>query len=234
MAVASTEHITVQGVDGVPGALRLVLDRPPANAFDLLLYEELGGVLRAIGAAPPRCLEIGSALPRFFSGGRDLKEPPTPPTDLPERHRAVTELYRTLHGLECPTIAIVEGYALGAGCVIASLCDFRVATSAAAFGLPEVKAGSVGGARHLLRLLPHGVVRGMALSARPLPATRGAALGMCDLVDDDQDPWAAADELAREVAAFDADTVARVKRALNDSEDAALWDGFAIELAAGT
>lgn len=227
-------QVTVREVDGAPGVLRLLLDRPPANAFDLAFYDELGGALRAIAAAPPRALQLGSAVPRFFSGGRDLNEPPTPPEARPERHRVVTDLYRTLHGLPCPTIAVVEGHALGAGCVIASLCDFRIATPAASFGLPEVKAGSVGGARHLLRLLPAGVVRGMALSARPLPAARAAAFGMCDLVEPGQEPWAVADELAREVAAFDAATVARVKQALNDGEDAGLWDGFAIELAAGT
>jgi enoyl-CoA hydratase len=215
-----------------PGVTRVLLDRPPANAFDLGFYQELLEVVCAIAGSPPRCVELGSKVRGFFSGGRDLKEPsPATTEQLSERQSVVTSLYDTLQHLPCVTIAVIEGYALGTGCVIASLCDIRLATSDAVFGLPEIRAGSVGGARHLMRVLPHSIVRRMALTAEPITAQQACAHGFVDLVAPNVPVWSEADRLAQAINGLDSDMVVRVKRALDDSEELPLREGFAVELA---
>src|SRR3546814_9114796 len=82
--------------------------------------------------------------------------------------------------LPMPVIAVIDGYALGAGMVIASLCDLRIASDEARFGLPEIAGGTVGGARHLLRVLPQGTVRHLALTGEHLSAERARELGFVE------------------------------------------------------
>src|SRR3546814_11620425 len=85
-----------------------------------------------------------------------------------------------------PVIAVIDGYALGAGMVIASLCDLRIASDEARFGLPEIAGGTVGGARHLLRVLPQGTVRHLALTGEHLSAERARQLGFVEQVRSDR------------------------------------------------
>src|SRR3546814_3610626 len=73
-------------------------------------------------------------------------------------------------------IGVFDGYALGAGMVTSSLCDLRIASDEARFGLPEIAGGTVGGARHLLRVLPQGTVRHLALTGEHLSAERAREL----------------------------------------------------------
>lgn len=223
--------ILVEDSPTLHGVRRILLNRAPANAFDLAYYRMLADRLEEIGTSGTRVLQIGSAIPKFFSAGRDLREPPTQAAELPARHREVTRLYRTLMDLPCPTIAVVEGHALGAGCVVATLADIRVASPSATFGIPEVRAGSVGGARHLARLLPWGLVRQMALTAQSISAKQAHSHGMVALSMNDTDAWSLADDMAGQIIAFDPQVVTRVKQALNVSENLTLWDGFATELA---
>jgi enoyl-CoA hydratase len=192
-------------------------------------YLELASALEALAGTNIRCLQLGSALAKFFSGGRELSEPP--PADGPavaRRREIVTNLYDCLLRFPVSTIAVVEGYALGTGCVLASVCDIRVASETAMFGLPEVRAGSVGGARHLMRLLPHGVVWRMALTGEPITAQEAERHGLATVLPA-RNVWEEADRIARQIADFDPAMVCRVKRALWAAEDLTLADGVAVE-----
>ena len=215
------------------GIVRVLLNRPPANAFDLSLYEEFAAVLDSLASADPvpQCVQIGSAVDRFFSGGRDLKEPaPSDESAVVNRQATVTALYQRLYDFPTPVIAVIEGYALGTGCVIASMCDIRVASTGASFGLPEVRAGSIGGARHLMRLLPQGTVREMMFTGKAMGAARAHALGLVDMLAPPEDVWEAADQAAASICECDTEIVIRTKIAMNRSEGLPLWDGFAAEL----
>ena len=216
---------------GREGVTRVLLNRPPVNAFDLAYYQELRSTLTAVASSTPRCLLLGSAMARYFSAGRDLKETlPTSSQGLAQRRIVLGGLYDDLLNFPCLTVAVVEGHALGAGCVLASVCDIRIATEAARFGLPEVKAGSVGGARHLERLLPRGVVRRMALTGESLDGHQAERYGLAELVAPGQ-AWVEAEQLAARVAELDPDTVRRVKRALTAGEDHPLSVGLDAEWA---
>lgn len=219
----------------VGGTVRVLLDRPPVNAFDLAQYGRLADVVAQLAADTPRCILLGSAIPGYFSAGRDLREPAPAGADaLQHRHDIVTRLYRSLLALPCPVVGVIDGYALGAGLVLASLCDVRVASHRTEIGLPEVKAGSVGGARLLMRALPAATVRWLALSGAHLPVERARELGFLERTVAPEDLWAAADEISAAFAALRPDALALVKRTYDTAAELPMWSGVAAELAAGS
>ena len=77
-----------------------------------------------------------------------------------------------------PVIAAVNGPALGAGCVIATCCDIRLAAEAATFGLPEIHVGRCGGGAHVGRLVSQGTLRRMFFTGEPLSAAEAYRVGL--------------------------------------------------------
>jgi enoyl-CoA hydratase len=227
VSAASSRLDVTTGADGA--IVQISLDRPPANAFDLEFYEELGNALEELTARStvPGCILLGSSVERFFCGGRDIKEPsPQDEAGWLHRHQVVGDMYRRLYEFPSPVIALIDGYALGTGCVIASLCDMRIATERSQFGLPEVRAGSVGGTRNLMRLLPQGTVRRMALTAAPIDGARAFQLGFVEQIAIPSELQAAGDAMAETVVGFDPEIVRTIKRTMNDVEGMTFWDGY--------
>ena len=117
--------------------------------------------------------------PKFFSAGADLAEGPGEPT---ERGGIVGIINRTRTK---PLIAAVEGFALGGGMELVLCCDLVVASTAAQFGLPEVKRGLMpdfGGVFRVARVLPANVARELLLTGDPLPAERAERLGFVNVL----------------------------------------------------
>ena len=128
-----------------------------------------------------------------------------------------------------PLIAAVDGPALAGGCEIALACDLIVASSAASFGLPEVKRSLVAAAGGLFRLpraLPPAVAMELILTGDPLPAERAHALGMVNELVAPGEALAAAMTLAERVCA-NAPVAVRESRgvaiAAHTANDETLW-----------
>jgi methylglutaconyl-CoA hydratase len=104
-----------------------------------------------------RCVILRSETPGMFCAGADLKERKT--MDQEEVKTFVRKLRSTftmLETMECPTISIVDGPALGGGCELALCTDLRVATAQAILGLPETGLAIIpgaGGTQRLPRLI---------------------------------------------------------------------------------
>jgi len=121
-----------------------------------------------------------------------------------------------------PIIAAVEGYALAGGFELALACDLIVASSAAKFGLPEVKRGLVAGAGGLLRLplrIPYHAAMELALSGDHYPTSRLAELGLVNRVTEPGEALAAARELAAKIAENAPLALAATKRVIVESPD---------------
>ncbi|MHB1421148.1 MAG: enoyl-CoA hydratase-related protein, partial [Bacillota bacterium] len=89
------------------------------------------------------------------------------------------------HFIPKPTIAAVNGFALGGGTEVALACDLVVASERASFGLPEVKRGIIASAGGLLRLprqLPHKVAMNIILTGEPISATEAQRWGLVNQV----------------------------------------------------
>src|SRR4051794_20373563 len=131
--------VTLSERDG--GVLLLSADRPPANAMDVSLLEELVTVIGGLAADPPAAL-VMAGREGFFSAGADLKL--VPGYGDAEQRRMVTginEMALGVYDLPCPVVGAITGHAIAGGLVLALCTDIRVAAREGRYGLTEVKVG---------------------------------------------------------------------------------------------
>lgn len=221
---------------GAAGVWHVVLDRPPVNAFSFALYEELLAAFDRVEAdGDLRCLVLASAVDGAFSAGADTKElavlnsGPADEKAWSTRDALTTEYLRRLATFGVPTIAAVDGYAIGAGFVMASLCDIRVASHRARFSIPELAVHRAGGARHAMRVLPAGVVRHLYLTRDSLDAARAHELGLVTELVPDGTARNAADQIAVRIAETPAVVLREAKAALQLMEELPTEAGVQVE-----
>ena len=131
-----------------------------------------------------------------------------------------------------PAVAAVHGYALGAGCEMALLCDLRVAADDARFGLPEVSLGyipSAGGTQTLPRTIPPGVAMQMILTGDPIDAEEAYRLRLVHRVVPRNELEGAADTWAQTLASREPGALSYAKDAVVRGLDLSLADGLALE-----
>ena len=208
------------------GPVRLVtVDRPPANAMDIALLEELSGALEELTADPPAAVVI-SGRPGCFSAGADLKVVPGyGPEEQRRMVRGINRMASLTYGLHCPVLAAVTGHAIAGGMVLALCADYRVAATEGRYGLTEVKVGvpypQAAIAVVRAELAPP-AARMLALTGRLTDAEECLRLGLFDEV---VAPGRVVDrtlEVAAELSALPADTYARTKEGLRGATIAAM------------
>jgi len=202
--------------------LLVTLNRPEArNAVNLAVTLGVGDALEE--AEHDRdiwAVVLTGAGDKAFCAGADLKavarREPLAPTD-PVRAAWGFAGYVT-HHVSKPTIAAVNGFALGGGTEISLASDLVVAADTASFGLPEVKRGIYAGAGGVFRLpaqIPKKVAMEMILTGEPVSAHRALELGLVNRVVPQADVVAAALELAGKVIANAPLSVQASKRVAN-------------------
>lgn len=213
----------------------LQLARPPVNAVSLAMLDELLTVFRRLaGRRDISAVVLSSASERCFCAGADIRELGEIPAedraayDI-KRQQSVRELFNLLWTLPQPTVAAINGAALGTGAVLVACCDVRYASERAQIGLTEIDVGRCGGGRHLMRLLPQGTLREMYFSGRRLGAPDAMRLGFVQKVVAHGDELEAAVALARAIASKSPIALRFAKEALNQSEALSLNEGYAVE-----
>ena len=208
-------HISTR--DDGNGVAVLSADRPPANAMDLALLEEIVAAVQPFANDPPRALVL-AGRPGFFSAGVVLKLAPTyEPEDRRRRVSAINAMALGVYELPCPVVGAITGHAVAGGLVLALCTDLRVASSAGRYGLTEVKVGigypqaAIGVVR--AELAPH-AARRLALGSELLGASECLHLGVFDEVAEPNDVLPRALELASSLAAFSPEVYARAKHDL--------------------
>ncbi|MEY8800593.1 enoyl-CoA hydratase/isomerase family protein [Leisingera sp. XS_AS12] len=192
----SAVHLDIEGAVAV-----LRLDNPPKlNALTPDMLSALAGHCDTLEQiAEVRVVLLTGDHPKAFCVGADISAwAGLPPAGFARTwvrggHRVFDRLAR----LSKPTIAVLNGHAFGGGLELAAACDIRVMAPKARIALPEAGVGVVpgwSGTQRLLRLLPEGAVKEMALFGRQLGAARSAALGFVAEVA--EDPMALAMEIA--------------------------------------
>ena len=188
----------------------LTLSRPPVNA---MRYEDLGALDDIFSELPhgeERAVVFETAGEKTFMAGHDVNE--FLDYDL-EEEPAHTETYLslldTVYEFPLPIIAAVDGPAVGAGCILPSLCDIRVASPDAHFAVTEINVGVIGGLGPMKRVFPDGIARRMAYTGDSVSAERAYEVGMVEELADD--PTAAAQAIAADIAAKSPDAVRAAK-----------------------
>jgi enoyl-CoA hydratase len=158
----------------------ITLNRPESrNALNLAMCAALVNAANSIAADPEMKLVWLRANGLAFCAGADLKEREgMTEAQVRERRMAGFAAYAALESLPMPTIAVLEGPAIGSGCEIAGACDFIVATPAASFRTPEAIRGTVGATQRLPRILGKRLAKDMMFTGRTLSAGEAREAGL--------------------------------------------------------
>ena len=175
------------------------------NALDTALLEELLHTLVDLGSDESvGVIIVTGAGDRSFIAGADIKEMDG---KTPLEARAYSELGQEIaHKLETmrkPTIAAVNGYALGGGCEIALACDIRLASTNAFFGQPEINLGIIpgwGGTQRLARATNIGYAKELILTGRMVDSAEALERGLVQHVYAPDELMAKTMELAQSMA----------------------------------
>ncbi|QYM65995.1 enoyl-CoA hydratase/isomerase family protein [Microbacterium sp. Se5.02b] len=187
--------------------LLITLNRPDArNAVNLAVMIGVGEALRyAESTDDVWCVIITGSGDRAFCAGADLKAAAAGELNTDdERIRAWGFAGYVTHHISKPTIAAVNGFALGGGTEITLASDLAVAADGATFGLPEVRRGifaGAGGAFRLPRQIPDKIAMEAILTGAPLSAHRAHELGLVNRVVPFDEVLPAAFALADEIIA---------------------------------
>jgi enoyl-CoA hydratase len=221
-------EIILETVDKVA---RVIIDRPPVNALTIALYAEIADLFEALGKRTDiHCVVLSARGARAFCAGLDLHEfLAATVEDDPRRAAIVRRMFHAVRTCAIPVIAAVNGPALGAGCVLASVCDIRVAAENATFGLPEINVGRCGGGAHVGRHVPPGLLRRMFFTGQPIPAAEAYRVGFVDEVVPLDGLMPTAEALAATIAAKAPLGLRLGKAALNAVEFMPTDEGYAVE-----
>jgi enoyl-CoA hydratase len=183
---------------------RLTLERPEAlNALNRDVAAALEDSLGQLERARDVSVVVLSGSGRAFCAGNDIAEMPAlGPAEAEALSQRWQDLMDRFARLPQVTIAAVQGYALGGGCMLAAAQDLRIAETGAKFGLPEITLGfnpSYGIAR-LLDVVGGGHARELLLTGRTIDAAEALRMGLVTRVVPDGSLERAAAELAAEVA----------------------------------
>jgi enoyl-CoA hydratase/carnithine racemase len=215
----------------------LALDNPPLNILTGELLAQLDAALATLEHADPgeiRAVVVASRVERAFSVGSNVKEF--------EDHRGPSgrarfeleaRVAQRLAGLPMPTIAAIEGNALGGGLEIALCCDLRVAAEGAQLGLPEVRIAvtpSTGGTQRLPRIVGPARAKELLFTGRVLDARGAAGIGLVNEVVPAGEALARARAIGEEIARRGPLAVREVKVLVDRALDADLAAGHAAEV----
>jgi len=171
------------------GLVTLTLDKPgtSANVLSKAVLTELDSLLDRLYAEPPRAVVVRSAKTSGFVAGADINEfvPLTSRDDAYALIRAGQQVLDRLEALPCPTVAAINGFALGGGLELALACRYRVAADddKVSLGLPEVQLGihpGFGGTVRTVRLIGAKEALELMLTGKPVRGDKALRLGLID------------------------------------------------------
>ncbi len=184
----------------------VTVSRPQAlNALNSRFFREMDALLEDLGRRDDVKVLVITGDGKAFAAGADIAEMVTKSRDEGrEFSRAGQKTFRGLELLAKPTIAAVNGFALGGGLELALACDLRVASAKAKFGQPEVNLGVIPGyaaTQRLPRLIGLGNALSLLLTGEMITAEEALRVGLVQKVVEPELLMTAALELARTIAA---------------------------------
>lgn len=216
-------------VSSSDGIAEVIMDHPPVNAFDGVMLDELAQVMNELGATAETQVVILRAEGKCFCAGIDIKALANDPGSISSVNRGAFNAFEAVHRCKVPVIAAVHGFALGAGIGLVGACDIVFAARGTKFGLPEINVGMLGGASHMLRLLPLHKVRALYYTGEPVDADEMFRLGAVEAVVDAEELYPTARRMAEKIASKSPQGLRFAKEALNGIEPVDLERNYRYE-----
>jgi enoyl-CoA hydratase/carnithine racemase len=216
-----------------PGVATIRLSRPPMNALNTALQEQLRAAAGEVTADTSVRAVVIYGGEKVFAAGADVKE--FAGLDHAAMMRDAARLSSALSALAAvpkPVIAAVTGYALGGGCELALTADFRVSADNARWGQPEILLGIIpgaGGTQRLARLIGPAKAKDLIYSGRFVDADEAVSIGLVDVVVPAAEVYSSALALAAKFARGPALALAAAKAAIDGGLDGDLASGLRLE-----
>lgn len=216
---------------------RVTFNRPGVlNALNRQTLDELGECLNAVRRdGEIRVVILTGAGEKAFVGGADIKElTERTPADGKDFSLRGQEIFHRLETLGKPSIAAINGFALGGGCELALACTLRIASRTAKLGQPEVKLGVMpgyGGSQRLARLCGKGVAHELILTGEMIAAEEAFRIGLVNRVAEPAELMPMAESMARKIAANAPLAVRYAMEAIGRGLEMPLEEGMFLESA---
>jgi len=211
----------------------ITLNRPEAlNALSLDLRDELKDALDRLETDPSLGAIVITGNEKAFAAGADIKVMlDWSFIDIVNSERT-TAAWERLSTCRKPVIAAVAGYALGAGCELAMMCDFIIAADTAQFGQPEIRLGTIpgaGGTQRLAHAVGKAKAMEMVLTGRMMDALEAERCGLISRIVPQAALVDEAVKTAARIAELSAPAVMIAKEAVNRAFEAPLAEGLRFE-----
>ena len=198
------------------------INRPKAlNALNSQVLEDIDQLVEQVKADDEiRALVITGSGEKAFVAGADIGEMSTLTKAEGEAFgKKGNDVFRKLETLPIPTIAAVNGFALGGGCELSMSCDIRLCADTAVFGQPEAGLGitpGFGGTQRLARLVGMGMAKQLIYTAKNIKADEALRIGLVNAVYPLEELMPAAEKMAETIAKNAPIAVRACKKAIND------------------
>ena len=214
-----------------PGVFVLTLNAPKVNALSTAMLSRIHYLATDLTILNARAVVITGG-DRLFAAGADISEFGGP-EDAARIGASFHAALNAVAALPCFTIAAVSGFALGGGCELAMACDYRIASTKAVFGQPEILLGIIpggGGTQRLPRLVGASRAKEIMITGRQVKADEALNIGLANEVVEPDALMARALELANSVASGATIATGLIKRAVDEGMQTDLAQGLALEL----
>jgi len=186
------------------------------------------------GAAPKAPPEGKRAKPHAFVAGADITEFAGAGSGV-IREKFRDNAVEALWNLSKPTIAMVDGFALGGGCEVACSCDVRIASNRSTFGTPEINLGLIpgyGATQRLERLVGYGKAHEMIMTGDMVPADEAQRIGLVNHVVSPEELADTVFAMARRIGSKSSHALRVGKQTVRAALDEGLTDGVELEAVA--
>jgi enoyl-CoA hydratase len=230
----SSDRVLFEVKDGIA---RLTINRPEKlNALDRLTVEAIDGAVAAAGEdAETRVLLVTGVGEKAFVAGADINElSGQTPVEGTAYARAGQAVFSRLERLGKPSVAVINGYALGGGLELAMACTLRIASETARLGQPETALGIIpgyGGTQRLGRLVGRARALEMILTGDPIDAREAHRIGLVNRIVAPGDLASAAEALARTMMSRGPVALRYAMQAVHEGLEMTQAEGLALEAA---
>ena len=218
------------------GVARITFNRPKVlNAMNLEVMTELGDAVKICALDDNiKAVILTGAGEKAFVAGADISQMQNSTlVDILKLMELGQNTLRMLETMAKPSIAAVNGFALGGGTEIALACDIRIAAETAMFGQPEILIGIIpgwGGTQRLPRLVGMGIAKELILSGSQINAKRAYEIGLVNKVVPAAELISEAEKFAKKLTQLPAFALRMAKNSINYGFDLPLDNAVKLEL----